>query len=184
MKTNTAGVPCVFFDRDGIVNESPGPGYVERVQDFHLIGAFVEALKLVRAKGYKAVVITNQRCIARGIVSVQTLEQIHMHLAGQLKKHGLTLDALYVCPHNNNECTCRKPHPGMLLQAAAEQQIDLSSSWMIGDHETDVEAGRRGWLPNHTGEPGKRWNRSRFTDQYDGRTAGFATTLPSTSIVS
>ena len=143
MKTNTAGVPCVFFDRDGIVNESPGPGYVERVQDFHLIGAFVEALKLVRAKGYKAVVITNQRCIARGIVSVQTLEQIHMHLAGQLKKHGLTLDALYVCPHNNNECTCRKPHPGMLLQAAAEQQIDLSSSWMIGDHETDVEAGRR-----------------------------------------
>ena len=134
---------CVFFDRDGIVNTSPGPGYVERVEDFHLQPAFVEAAIIARDRGYKIAIATNQRGVARGIMSQQTLETIHQHLAKQLQKVSIPLLGIYCCTHERNTCTCRKPQPGLLLQAAREHTIDLAASWMVGDNETDVEAGRR-----------------------------------------
>jgi len=137
------GSPCVFFDRDGIINRSPGPGYVERVEDFFLMPDFPDALKVVRDKGYKAVVATNQRGISRGIMSLETVEKIHKKMGDELKKTGLGLDAVYLCPHNHNECDCRKPLPGLLLRAADEMELDLKRSWMIGDNETDIEAGRQ-----------------------------------------
>ena len=134
---------CVFFDRDGIVNKSPGPGYVERWEDFHLLPEFVDALRLVLDKGCKAVVITNQRGVARGMMSIETLDEMHSNLVALLRdKYGLELLDILVCPHERDSCDCRKPKPGMLLEAAEKHGIDLSVSWMIGDHETDVEAGR------------------------------------------
>ncbi len=134
---------CVFFDRDGIVNESPGPGYVERWEDFHLIPAFVESLRVVTQCGYVAVLATNQRGVARGIMSRESVEEIHDNLQKQLKNiYGLELLDIMWCPHNNNECDCRKPLPGMLLSAAQKYNIDLPASWMVGDSITDIEAGR------------------------------------------
>ena len=136
---------CVFFDRDGIVNASPGADrYVTRWDDFHLLPGFVEALRVVRAHGYQAVIVTNQRAVARGLVSAAEVEAMHRRLQDLLLK-GYRLDLLDVayCPHDVGECDCRKPAPGMLLSMAAKHNLDLAASWMVGDAETDIEAGRR-----------------------------------------
>jgi D-glycero-D-manno-heptose 1,7-bisphosphate phosphatase len=136
---------CVFFDRDGIVNASPGAGrYVTRWEDFHLLPEFVEALRVARARGYHAVIVTNQRGVARGDVSAEIVESIHGKLRDLLWKsyHLELLDVVY-CPHDIGQCDCRKPAPGMLLAMAARHNLDLAASWMVGDSETDIEAGRR-----------------------------------------
>ena len=136
-------IKCVFFDRDGIVNESPGRGYVERWEDFRLQAGFVDVCLLARERGYACVVVTNQRGVARGIMTCATVEDIHRRMTAVLQScHGLELlDVLY-CPHEEGECECRKPRPGMLLDAAERHGIDLASSWMVGDGERDVCAGR------------------------------------------
>lgn len=134
--------PCVFFDRDGVVNESPGPGYVERWSDFHLLPGFVQSLRVVRDRGFDAVVVTNQRGIATGVMSLEVVEDMHRRLREELRKEGLDLLDVMLCPHDRNQCECRKPKPGMLLAAARRHGIDLSSSWMVGDQEKDVDAGR------------------------------------------
>ena len=134
---------CVFFDRDGIVNRSPGPGYVHRWEDFELMPEFVTALRIVRDAGYEAVVVTNQRCVATGVVPAGEVERIHRELKACLsREYGLNLTDILYCPHDNGQCDCRKPQPGMLIEAARRHRLDLSRSWMIGDSERDVEAGR------------------------------------------
>lgn len=135
---------CVFFDRDGIVNKYPGPGYLERWEDFVLLPDFVAVLKTVRDLAFEAVIITNQQGVAKGIVKLEEVERIHANLAALLRdKHGLALLDIMCCPHREGECNCRKPSPEMLLAAARKHGIDLGASWMIGDNEKDVEAGRR-----------------------------------------
>ena len=134
--------PCVFFDRDGIVNESPGPGYVERWEDFHLLPDFIAILRIVRRLGFAAVVVTNQRGVATGRMTAATVDDIHRRLAAALKAEGLALDDILYCPHDRNACDCRKPKPGLLLEAARRHDLDLGRSWMVGDSATDVEAGR------------------------------------------
>jgi len=135
--------PCVFFDRDGIINESPGPGYVERVEDFYLMPEFMDALRVVSDKGYAAIVITNQRGVGRGIMTQETLDSIHNHLVENLAARGLKLHDIYVCVINDQAHPNRKPNPGMILDAARDHDIDLSRSWMVGDNESDVTAGKR-----------------------------------------
>ncbi len=135
---------CVFFDRDGIVNYPPGPGYVERWQDFKIIPEFVDVFRMFAGKGYDAVVVTNQRGVARGVMSLQALNEIHAYMIKTLAaEHGMAFLDVMCCTHDRDECECRKPKPGMLLNAAGKHGIDLSLSWMIGDNEKDVEAGRR-----------------------------------------
>lgn len=134
---------CVFFDRDGVVNASPGAGYVERVSDFHLQQGFLAAAKVALVKGYDVAIATNQRGVARGIMTQQTLDHIHAHMVDALKQEGIPLLGVYCCMHERDSCTCRKPQPGLLLQAADEHDLDLSACWMVGDRETDVEAGRQ-----------------------------------------
>mgnify|MGYP001571610985 CR=1 FL=1 len=134
---------CVFFDRDGIVNRSPGPGYVERWADFVLLPGFTDVLRVVKEKGYEAVVVTNQRGVARGIIKMDTVDEMHRNLRALLKReHQLDLLDILCCPHGLGECECRKPKPGMLLEAARRHRIDLKASWMIGDHDTDVATGQ------------------------------------------
>ena len=135
--------PAVFFDRDGIVNRSPGPGYVERWEDFHLLPEFVEALRIVTARGYEPVIVTNQSGVGRGLMTPEALEQIHGNLRAELARHALALRDLLVCTNPDNADPRRKPNPGMLLEAAREHGLDLARSWMIGDSESDIEAGRR-----------------------------------------
>lgn len=133
---------CVFFDRDGIVNVSPGPGYVERAEDFRIQPAFVESLRAVYDKGFFAALITNQQGIGKGLYSLDEVRAMHDRLGAKLALEGLAVPPLYVCPHLASEgCACRKPKPGMILAAAEEHGIDLNASWMVGDSESDVAAG-------------------------------------------
>ena len=143
--THTSKRICIFFDRDGIVNKSPGPGrYVTRWDDFHLIPEFPVCLRSVLKMGYQAAIVTNQRAVARGLMTLKDLENIHRRLKRLLmRQYGLRLLDIACCPHDENECTCRKPKPGMILTLAKKHNIDLAASWMVGDSETDVEAGRR-----------------------------------------
>ena len=135
---------CVFLDRDGIVNVRAIPGYIETWDDFELLPPFPEVLRQVRAMGFVAVIITNQRGVARGIMTREAVDRIHANLRALLQaEHGVELLDVMVCPHEKASCECRKPQPKLLLDAAARHDIDLAASWMIGDTESDVEAGRR-----------------------------------------
>ena len=135
---------CVFFDRDGVVNVSPGPGYVERWSDFKVKPEFIDVLRVVKDLGYEAVIVTNQRGIALGVVSAGTVAEIHEKLRKMLVEcYSLELLDIVCCPHDNNVCECRKPKPGMLIEAAKRHDINLSKSWMIGDSAKDIEAGHR-----------------------------------------
>jgi D-glycero-D-manno-heptose 1,7-bisphosphate phosphatase len=135
---------CVFFDRDGIVNESPGPGYVVAWEEFRLRPGFPAALRTVLDRGYEAVIVTNQRGVALGIMSSESVERIHDRLRRLLEEqHGLRVLDILFCPHDDGQCKCRKPQPGMLTAAADRYGIDLRGSWMVGDGARDVEAGRR-----------------------------------------
>jgi len=137
-------IKCVFFDRDGIVNKSPGAGYVERLEDFELLTGFVKTLRLVRGAGYEAVVVSNQRGIALGRMTTEVVDKMHEWLRRTLRvDHELDLLDILYCPHDDSDrCACRKPLPGMLMEAARRHGIDLENSWMIGDQERDIEAGR------------------------------------------
>ena len=136
--------PAVFFDRDGIVNRPPNPArYVNRVEEFHLLPEFVAALRVVLARGYEAVIVTNQKGVGRGWMTQAALDQIHDRLVADLAAEGLSLRDILFCAAVEDDDPRRKPNPGMLLEAAAKHDLDLKRSWMIGDSETDIEAGRR-----------------------------------------
>ena len=136
--------PCVFFDRDGIVNRAPvKTRYVERWSDFHLLPEFIEALRVVRGKGYEAVVVTNQKGIGTGRIRVETVDEIHGNLLKELERKGVGLLDILVSPDTDDNAPRRKPNPGMLIEAAQKYALDLNRSWMIGDNKKDVEAGCR-----------------------------------------
>lgn len=142
---------AVFLDRDGTINRYVG--FLRDIDAFELIPGAAEAVKMINALGYLAVVVTNQPIIARGEVSHEELESIHNKMETLLGKEGAYLDAIYYCPHHPDKgfvgerteykiaCDCRKPKPGMLMQAAKKFNIDLTQSWMIGDGKNDVLAG-------------------------------------------
>jgi D-glycero-D-manno-heptose 1,7-bisphosphate phosphatase len=144
-RERTAMRKCFFFDRDGIVNRSPGAGWVRDWSEFAWMPEFFEVFRLVRDLGFESVLVTNQSGISRGVMSEAAVRDIHGRLRRELaERTGLDfLDVLY-CPHQDfHDCACRKPRPGMLLEAARRHEIDLAVSWMIGDQATDMEAGRR-----------------------------------------
>lgn len=163
---------CVFFDRDGIVNKAPRSRYVERWEDFHIQPEFVAALRETHRRGYVAVVVTNQKGIAKGVIKARVVRAIHSRLCRMLsKEHGLQLLDVMVCPHGDNECVCRKPQPGMLLKAALRHDIDLKKSWMIGDQERDVEAGLRAGCRTVLVENSKRHTRADYRFKNMGKLA-------------
>jgi len=135
--------PCVFFDRDGIINVSPGPGYVERMEDFHLIPDFRDAMRIAAARGYEVAVVTNQRGVSLGCMSMETVDALHAYVRAEMAKDGLTFLDILVCIANDNNDPRRKPNPGMLLEAAQKHDLDLARSWMIGDNESDAVTGQR-----------------------------------------
>ena len=139
-----SGRSAVFFDRDGIVNVRPvRTRYVETPADFHLIPTFMDSLRLVRDRGYAAFIVTNQRGVGRGIMTLESLNAIHAELIRLLQARGLALDGIGVCTADDDAHPDRKPNPGLLLGAAREHRLDLTRSWMIGDTESDVLAGLR-----------------------------------------
>ncbi len=142
---------CVFLDRDGTLNRYVG--FLRNIDDFELLPGVAEAVKKINESGYLAIVATNQPVIARGEVTEAELQEIHNKLETKLGEHGAYVDAIYYCPHHPHkgyegeipelkiDCDCRKPKPGMLLQAAKDFNIDLSQSYMVGDSDLDVECG-------------------------------------------
>ncbi len=134
---------ALFLDRDGVINESPGEGkYVLSQEEFRLRERIIPLIRFARSAGYLIVVVTNQRAVSRGLLSRARLDGIHAHMRALLEAEDAPVDAVYACTHGFDECECRKPKAGMLLQAARDLDIDLSESVMVGDHEIDIEAGR------------------------------------------
>jgi D-glycero-D-manno-heptose 1,7-bisphosphate phosphatase len=133
---------CVFFDRDGVVNESPGDGYVLSPEAFHLNPGIVEALRLIRDRDVLAIVVTSQKCVGKGLITAETLTQIHEHMAGLLEAGGASFDAIYSHTGTGGpEDHPAKPDPGMIFAAAERFAIDLRQSWIIGDADRDIEMG-------------------------------------------
>ena len=144
---------AVFLDRDGTINKDCG--FITDARNFELLPKAAEAIKKINASGYLAIVVTNQPVIARGECTFEELERIHNKMETELGKKGAFIDGLYFCPHHPDkgftgenaaykcECACRKPKAGMLLQAAKDFNIDIASSYMIGDSEKDVLAGEK-----------------------------------------
>ena len=135
---------AAFLDRDGVVNQKAPQGqYITRWEEMQLLPGVVEAIALLNRAGFLVIVVTNQRCVAKGLITTSELGAIHERMRDALARAGASLDGVYYCPHElQPPCTCRKPRPGMLLEAARAHDIDLSASWMIGDSDKDVEAGK------------------------------------------
>ena len=135
---------AVFLDRDGVVNQKPPEGdYVTRWEDFHVLPRVADGVALLNRAGFTVIVVTNQRCIAKGLMTAVELENMHQRMIELLAKSGAIIDGTFYCPHEIEPvCECRKPAPGMLLKAARLHGIDLSASWMIGDADIDIQAGK------------------------------------------
>jgi D-glycero-D-manno-heptose 1,7-bisphosphate phosphatase len=135
---------AVFLDRDGVINEKAAEGqYVTRWEDFHVLPGVAESIAELNSMGLLVVVVTNQRCVAKGLMTETQLSKLHQQMAEHLAGSGAKLDAIYYCPHDlEPPCDCRKPAPGMLLSAAQSYGVDLAASWMIGDSESDIQAGK------------------------------------------
>jgi D-glycero-D-manno-heptose 1,7-bisphosphate phosphatase len=135
---------AVFLDRDGVINQKPPEGdYVTRWEDFHVLPRVADGVALLNRAGFTVIVVTNQRCIAKGLMTAVELENMHQRMIELLAKSGAIIDGTFYCPHEIEPvCECRKPAPGMLLKAARLHGIDLSASWMIGDADIDIQAGK------------------------------------------
>ena len=134
----------VFLDRDGVINrKAPEGEYIATLAEMEFCpGIFPAVLRLQQA-GFKIIVVTNQRGVAIQKVRPDDLADIHARMKESFASHGVELAGIYFCPHDTNEnCSCRKPRPGLLLQAANDHALDLSSSWMVGDAASDISAGR------------------------------------------
>ncbi len=140
---------CVFFDRDGTINIDKG--YIFKKEDFVFRDGIVDSIIRLKNAGYMIIVVTNQSGIARGLYSENDVIALHTYINEYLAGFSTKIDAFYYCPHYINgkikkysiKCDCRKPNPGMFYYAQKDYDIDLSSSYMIGDKESDIIAAMR-----------------------------------------
>lgn len=149
MTTEDKRQTAVFLDRDGTINEEVG--YLDHLEKLRLIPGAAEAIRLINESGMKAVVVTNQSGVARGMFDEAFVDEVHARLREMLGEQGAFLDGLYFCPHHPTEgrgrylrgCDCRKPAPGLLLRAVEQLSLDPERSTMIGDTLKDIEAAAR-----------------------------------------
>lgn len=136
--------PCAFLDRDGTINvRAAEHEYIRDVREFRWLPGALEGMVSIARADLPLIVVSNQRGVTRGLVTLSTLAAIETLIQDALATHGCRVDAFRYCVHDLDEhCGCRKPKPGMLRDAAQEMGLDLSRSWMIGDSADDVEAGR------------------------------------------
>ncbi|MFP4041902.1 MAG: D-glycero-beta-D-manno-heptose 1,7-bisphosphate 7-phosphatase [Bacteroidales bacterium] len=143
---------AVFFDRDGVINVEKN--FILSPEQMELIEGASEAVRNINESDFLAVLFTNQSAVARNILTINELEKIHQKMKIDLEQTGASFDAIYFCPHHPGlnmkgvnpdfimDCECRKPKPGMLLQAAKDLDIDLAKSFVIGDADRDIQAGK------------------------------------------
>ena len=138
--------PAVFVDRDGVLNLNRDD-YVKSVAEFTPLPGAGEAVRRLNEAGYAVVVVTNQSAVGRGLMSADALEAIHARLRAEVRAAGGELGGIYVCPHRPDEaCSCRKPGTELIERALAELDLEREGSWMVGDAEADIHAGRAAGL--------------------------------------
>ncbi len=134
----------IFLDRDGVINKcAKEHEYITRWEDFEFLENVPEAIKSLNHVGYKVVVISNQRGIARGIMTKHEVDELHKKVNEYLNKKAANIDCFLYCPHETYECNCRKPEIGLFLAAEKLFQVDKLHSYMIGDSESDIMAGHK-----------------------------------------
>jgi histidinol-phosphate phosphatase family protein len=134
----------VFLDRDGLINvKPPEHDYVKYWCEFCFLPGVAQAIKRLNDSGYLVIIVTNQRGVARGIMTLKEVENIHAEMCAYLRAYGAKIDAIYICPHEEDTCGCRKPQTGMLVKAEKDYKIDKEKSWMIGDSCSDIECANR-----------------------------------------
>lgn len=132
---------AVFLDRDGTIARDVH--YCCRPEDLEILPTVPDAIRLLNEKGFKVVVITNQSGIARGYFTEETLAQIHDKMRRELARYGAWVDAIYYCPHHpDDKCECRKPKTALFHRAAKEHDIDFDVSYVVGDTQMDIAAGK------------------------------------------
>lgn len=136
-----------FFDRDGVINVDHG--YVSSVENFEFKGGIFAVMRTLAEKGYLLVVVTNQSGIGRGYYTEDDFRRVTDWMLNRLEKENIEIAGVYSCPHSPEAgCDCRKPAPGMFLQALREHDIDPTVSWMIGDKSSDMEAAAAAGIQN------------------------------------
>ena len=134
--------PAIFLDRDGVLVENRA-SYIKTWDEIRILPGVLPALSRLSSKPLKIIIVTNQSAVGRGIITQSTAERIIQQLLSEIQQAGGRIDGIYMCPHKPDDfCNCRKPQPGLILQAAREHEIDLSESILIGDALSDLEAGR------------------------------------------
>lgn len=139
---------AVFMDRDGTISEEVG--YVNHPSRYRVFSYSAEAVRRLNEAGWLAILVTNQAGVARGYFTEEVIGSVHGVLKSELERGGARLDAIYYCAHHPSvgeppyrfECDCRKPRPGLITRAAADFEIDLAESWMVGDRYSDIELAR------------------------------------------
>ena len=133
---------AIFLDRDGVINQER-KDYVKKLDEFIILDKTSDVINIIKNRGFLVIIITNQSAINRKLLSVETLNKIHEKLQSYLERYDTSFDGVYFCPHTPSEnCECRKPKPGLIIQAVTDFKIDLSQSYMIGNSETDLQAAR------------------------------------------
>ena len=135
---------CLFLDRDGVINKEIN--YLYKIEDFIFVDGIFDLCSKYQKEHFKIIIITNQAGIARGYYTESDLKKLNQWLINQFKKKGIIISDIYYCPHHpdfSGNCKCRKPNPGLILNAAERHNIDLKNSVMIGDKKTDILAGKK-----------------------------------------
>jgi D-glycero-D-manno-heptose 1,7-bisphosphate phosphatase len=135
---------AIFLDRDGvIIRKAPDGEYVADWSEVEFLPGSLDAIAAFCQFGHKVIIVTNQRGVATGKIQLAKVKEIHTRMREVIASHGGDISGIYYCPHDTWEnCSCRKPKPGMLLQAAAEHQVRLPECWMVGDTATDIAVGK------------------------------------------
>ena len=132
---------AVFLDRDGILNKDRSD-YVKNIRELEIFPNIGKYIKQINDNGFLVIIITNQSTIGRKLTTHDEVKMIHNSIQEYMRKCNAKIDAFYYCPHHpKDNCNCRKPKPGLLIQASHDFNIDLQNSWMLGDHDSDVQSG-------------------------------------------
>jgi len=132
---------AVFLDRDGVINND-SENYIKSVDELKLIFGVEDVIKKIKDLGFLIIVITNQSAINQGLTTHEKINKIHFEIQNHLKKFDTFIDAFYYCPHRPDEnCECRKPKSGLIYKASKDFDIEIQKSWMIGDRDSDIDAG-------------------------------------------
>jgi D-glycero-D-manno-heptose 1,7-bisphosphate phosphatase len=138
---------AIFLDRDGVINKEKN--YLYKKEDFEFIDGVFDACKYFQKLGYQLIIITNQSGIARGYYQEEDFQKLTQWMLRKFTNQGLRILDVFFCPHGpESTCNCRKPKPGMLLEARGKYNIDMKNSWMIGDKEADVQAANAAGIEN------------------------------------